>query len=105
VTRIPQTRKCLLFPRPIDSGVDEARYSLYYDGSGTFDWTVYPIYSCDESDTSVRCSWSGDLAQLQPGVPYDIPKITVTKVNIQPSHDANREATFRVNGEWAKVNQ
>lgn len=75
--------------------------SLYFDGSGTFDWTVDPYFDCSSpGGNAISCSWHDSLAQLQPGVPYDIPKITVSLVNVLPPH---YEKTMRINGKWEKV--
>lgn len=69
---------------------------LYFSGSGSFDWKIDPTYMCNDSDTSVRCSWYSDLATLQPGIPYDIPHITTSLTNGATSNIA----TVRANNKW-----
>ncbi|RDL38078.1 Uncharacterized protein BP5553_05511 [Venustampulla echinocandica] len=75
----------------------DAAHPIYFDGSGTFDWNKDPYSSCTTSDTSVRCYWYDDLASLQPGIPYDIPKITTSLTNVAPLDIE----TVRVNAKWA----
>jgi hypothetical protein len=70
--------------------------SLYFGGSGIFDWSVDPNFSCTSpGGNAVHSLWTDSLARLQPGVRYDIPKITVSLVNVQPPH---YEQTMRING-------
>src|SRR5690349_2799453 len=57
------------------------RSRLYFEGSGSFDWKIDPYYDCNDSDTSVRCLWHDSLSQLQPGIPYDIPRVTTSLTN------------------------
>ncbi|KFZ10553.1 hypothetical protein V502_08062 [Pseudogymnoascus sp. VKM F-4520 (FW-2644)] len=73
---------------------------IYFEGSGSFDWSIYPYARCTTSDTYLNCYYSGDLAVLQPGIPYDIPKVTTSLTNAPQS----RIETLRVNAKWAVVN-
>ncbi|KAJ4288499.1 hypothetical protein N0V90_011735 [Kalmusia sp. IMI 367209] len=92
---------------------------LYFTGTGEFDWSVDPYSSCSGGDTAVRCYWHDDMATLQPGVPYDIPKVRASLVNVLPpdygqptvksapkvqsaqiSSDKFASDTVRVKGEW-----
>lgn len=78
---------------------------LYFDGSGTFDWSIDPYSSCSTpGGNTIRCYWTGDRALLQPGVPYDIPKVTASLVNVLPPDygQSNPSDTMRVNGKWQK---
>ncbi|OBT80155.1 hypothetical protein VF21_00671 [Pseudogymnoascus sp. 05NY08] len=72
-------------------------HPIYFEGSGTFDWSIYPYARCTTSDTYLECYYSGDLAVLQPGIPYDIPKVTTSLTNAPQS----RIETLRVNAKWA----
>lgn len=83
------------------------RHRLYFTGSGTFDWSVDPYYSCSTSDNTLSCRWYDSLAVLQPGIPFDIPKVTASLVNVlppdygQPSvSNMHISDTVRLNGEW-----
>jgi hypothetical protein len=80
---------------------------LYFDGSGSFDWSVDPYSSCSNpGGNTIRCYWQGDHAQLQPGIPYDIPKVTASLVNVQPPDygQSDSSKTMRVNGKWQNIN-
>lgn len=76
------------------------KHRIYFEGSGTFDWSIYPYARCTTSDTYLDCYYSGDLAILQPGIPYDIPKVTTSLTNAPQS----RIETSRVNAKWAVAN-
>lgn len=79
---------------------------LYFGGSGTFDWGVDPYSSCNApGGNTIRCYWQGDRASLQPGVPYDIPKVTASLVNVLPPDYGQQilSNTVRVNGKWQKA--
>ncbi|KFY31163.1 hypothetical protein V493_01339 [Pseudogymnoascus sp. VKM F-4281 (FW-2241)] len=78
---------------------DEA-HPIYFEGSGNFDWSIYPYARCTNGDTYRECSYDGDLATLQPGIPYDIPKVTTSLTNAPQS----RIETLRVNEKWAVAN-
>ncbi|KAF2690728.1 hypothetical protein K458DRAFT_426178 [Lentithecium fluviatile CBS 122367] len=83
---------------------------LYFEGTGEFNWGVDPYSSCSKpGQNQTSCYWHDDLATLQPGIPYDIPKVTVSTVNVlppdygQPQVQAVEVApvkTIRENGEW-----
>ncbi|KAF1962237.1 hypothetical protein CC80DRAFT_569993 [Byssothecium circinans] len=82
---------------------------LYFEGTGEFDWSVNPFSQCQGSGNTLSCYWYGDMASSQPGVPYDIPKVTVSTVNVLPpdygqsvvqSVETAPVRTLRVNGEW-----
>ena len=76
-------------------------HRLYFDGSGSSDWNVDPYSDCSSpGGNAIYCYWHDSLALLQPGVPYDIPKITVGLVHVLPPH---YEQTMRIEGEWKKV--
>ncbi|KAK7216036.1 hypothetical protein V2G26_004039 [Clonostachys chloroleuca] len=69
---------------------------LYFNGIGTFDWKVDPYYRCTTTDTSLSCSWYDSLATLQPGLPFDIPTVTVSLTKVAPA----RIESLRINGNW-----
>jgi hypothetical protein len=72
---------------------------LYFGGQGKFDWKKDPYYRCTTRDTYVSCSWYDSLALLQPGIPYDIPDVTVSLENVPPP----RIETFRIDGKWTEA--
>ncbi|KAF2122998.1 hypothetical protein BDV96DRAFT_639549 [Lophiotrema nucula] len=82
---------------------------LYFDGSGSFDWNADPIQSCTNPGNSTiidfGCYWHGDHANGQPGVPYDIPKVTASLINVLPPNygQPGVSDTVRVNGKWQKM--
>jgi hypothetical protein len=100
---------------------------LYFTGTGEFDWSIDPNSECynpsNESNPSVYCFWLDDLANLPPGIPYDIQKVRASLINVLPPDYGQRTvksepkvqgpvqsagATFasdtqRVNREWRLV--
>lgn len=63
------------------------QYSLYFDGSGSFDWNVDPYYYCETSDGGAfSCLWHDNLNNLGPGIPFAIPKVTVSLIKVIPPH-------------------
>ncbi|KFY30076.1 hypothetical protein V494_08283 [Pseudogymnoascus sp. VKM F-4513 (FW-928)] len=81
------------------SDKDEA-HPVYFEGSGDFDWSIYPYSDCTTSDTHIRCYYYGDMSVLQPGIPYDIPRVTTSLTNAPQS----QIKTLRVNSKWAIAN-
>ncbi|OAL53225.1 hypothetical protein IQ07DRAFT_585167 [Pyrenochaeta sp. DS3sAY3a] len=93
---------------------------IYFQGSGSFDWTIDPYYTCNTPNKTLDCYWRGDTAQLQPGIPYDVPVVKATLVNVLPpdyslgsvmqvegQQDFNAERqrdTIREGGVWKLVN-
>ncbi|KAF1980289.1 hypothetical protein BU23DRAFT_562671 [Bimuria novae-zelandiae CBS 107.79] len=61
---------------------------LYFTGTGEFDWSVDPYSTCYNPvkgpNPSLYCYWNDNIATLQPGVPFDIPKIRASLVNMLP---------------------
>lgn len=74
-------------------------HRLYFDGSGSFDWTKDPNYDCTTTDTSISCMWYDSLALLQPGIPYDIPKVVTSLTDVPPT----QAKTVRVNSKWVSA--
>lgn len=70
--------------------------SLYFDGSGKFDRKIDPFYQCTTSDTYISCYWHDSQAVLQPGLPYDVPTVTVSLTKVDPL----RIESVRKNGNW-----
>ena len=60
-----------------------------------------PYSQCSAPNKNIYCFWYDDLANLQPGVPYNIPKVTVGLVN---GKAPQRESTIRENGTWSLLN-
>jgi hypothetical protein len=87
--------------------------SLYFEGSGSFDWSIDPYSSCNTFQNTIVCSWHDDMANLQPGIPYDIPRVTASLVHVlppdlgQPQIESISESessdTVRVGGKWQKA--
>jgi hypothetical protein len=58
---------------------------LYFEGTGEFNWGVDPYYHCSTPGPNLTsCLWGDNQATLQPGIPYDVPKVTVSTVNVLP---------------------
>lgn len=75
---------------------------LYFDGQGTYDWNMDPNSQCSAPHSNIYCYWYDDLATLQPGVPYGIPKVTV---GLADGAGAPRRASaVRENGTWSLRN-
>jgi hypothetical protein len=103
----------VILPPPLFKVLTVSR--LYFTGTGSFDWSVDPYYSCNSpSDTSIQCYWYDDTATLQPGVPYDIPKVKASLINVLPPDYGQPQSlriasvpnprfaadTVRVKGDW-----
>ncbi|OAG03828.1 uncharacterized protein CC84DRAFT_1249207 [Paraphaeosphaeria sporulosa] len=102
-----------------ECGDKNPKQPLYFTGSGEFDWSVDPSSDCYNSATasnpSTYCYWYDDMATLQPGVPYDIPKVRASLVNVLPPDlgqpavksvaTSSASDTLRVNKEWKFVTQ
>ncbi|PVH95503.1 hypothetical protein DM02DRAFT_675463 [Periconia macrospinosa] len=60
---------------------------LYFEGSGDFDWSLYPQYNCGPGgvgyEGTTACTWRG-ATNTAPGIPYAIPKVTVGRANVLP---------------------
>ncbi|CAI6332236.1 unnamed protein product [Periconia digitata] len=60
---------------------------LFFEGSGDFDWSIYPQHSCGVGgvgfEGTTACIWRG-ATNSAPGIPYDIPKVTVSTVHVLP---------------------
>jgi len=88
---------------------------IYFSGSGIFDWTVDPVHHCSKAvgpNTSLKCAWNGTMAWIGRGVPFGVPKVRASLVNVlppdygMPLEAVNGKAatgvgdTIRVDGEW-----
>ncbi|KAF2643958.1 hypothetical protein P280DRAFT_546822 [Massarina eburnea CBS 473.64] len=81
---------------------------LYFEGTGEFNWGVDPYSQCSGTGNAQSCYWHDNQATLQPGIPYDIPKVTVSTENVLPPDygQSVQEVgvasvkTLRVNGQW-----
>ncbi|KAF2468360.1 uncharacterized protein BDR25DRAFT_373427 [Lindgomyces ingoldianus] len=87
---------------------------LFFEGSGSFDWSIDPYSHCTDQSNYKSCYWTDSLANSQPGIPYSIPKVTVSLVNNQPPDygwppsvamlEMPSPVTERVNGKWQRIN-
>lgn len=86
---------------------------LYFTGSGEFDWSVDPNFSCQGGEVSKQCSWYDNMVNSAPGLPFTVPKVKASLVNVLPpdygqppvqrvSSSANNFAsdTVMFNKEW-----
>ncbi|KAK8058479.1 hypothetical protein PG994_008927 [Apiospora phragmitis] len=78
-----------------------AAQPLYFNGQGSYDWNVDPHSQCSTPNKNIYCYWYDDLASLQPGVPYNIPKVTVSLANGKAPQLAS---AVRENGTWSLLN-
>ncbi|KAK6849100.1 hypothetical protein PG995_012933 [Apiospora arundinis] len=78
-----------------------AAQPLYFNGEGSYDWNMDPYSQCSTPNKNIYCFWYDDLANLQPGVPYNIPKVTVSLAN---GKAPQQESTVRENGTWSLLN-
>ncbi|KAK7967188.1 uncharacterized protein PG986_001465 [Apiospora aurea] len=78
-----------------------AAQPLYFNGQGEYDWNMDPYSQCSSPNNNIYCYWYDNLATLQPGVPYNIPKVTVSLVNGKAPQLAS---ATRENGTWSLLN-
>ncbi|PVI02588.1 hypothetical protein DM02DRAFT_701397 [Periconia macrospinosa] len=85
----------------------DPKQPIYFDGSGTFDWGKDPNPQCITAEDKLYCDWKGEQANLEPGLPYAIPKVTASLVNVLPPGKPSRvlSDTVRVNGKWQKASE
>ncbi|ORY10955.1 hypothetical protein BCR34DRAFT_601712 [Clohesyomyces aquaticus] len=83
----------------------DPKQPIYFDGSGAFDWSKNPYVDCTNPDNTLYCYWYGDTVSSQPGIPYTIPKVTASLVNVLPPKNLAQVLgkTVRVNGKWQKA--